>query len=46
MDVDQRRYHSRLWSIRDSQILCYLQNIKQSMRRRYLHLRQFSSERG
>ena len=41
MDVDRGRYHARLWSVRDSQLLYYLQNLKKSRLHRVVSLRQF-----
>jgi hypothetical protein len=39
MNVDKGRFRARLWSIRDSQILYYLQNLSQSRRLRAVYLR-------
>jgi hypothetical protein len=41
MNIDNGRFHSRLWSIWDSQILYYLQNLKRSRELRTTQLRQF-----
>lgn len=41
MNVDSSRFNDRLWSIRDSQILYYLQNAGRSMRRRFSFMRRF-----
>jgi hypothetical protein len=41
LDIDRGPYHDRLWSIRDSQILYYLQNLKKSRLHRVEALRRF-----
>jgi GT2 family glycosyltransferase len=46
MSIDKRRFNSRLWSIRDSQLLYLLQNFKESHRRRSASLRQFLFSEG
>lgn len=46
MNVDQVRFRPRLWSIRDSQILHYLRNLKQSRINRTAFLRQFLARDG
>jgi hypothetical protein len=46
MDVDKRRFRSRLWSVKDNQILYYLSNLKKSRLMRFVYLRQFLSREG
>jgi hypothetical protein len=46
MDIDKGPFNARLWSIRDSQIVYYLQNIKKSRLRRLASLRQFLNQNG
>jgi len=46
MNVDRVRFQGRLWSIRDSQIVYYLQNLKQSIRSREVFLRHFMAGDG
>ena len=41
MDVDQWRFRARLWSLRDSQILYYLQNLRKSRLHRAEALQHF-----
>jgi GT2 family glycosyltransferase len=43
MSVDSARFNSRLWRIRDSQILYYLQNLKRSHANRKVAARSFLS---
>ena len=46
MDVDRRRFRARIWTVRDSQILYYLGNIKKSRNLRHVYVRQFLSSEG
>jgi len=46
LNVDIRRYSGRLWSIGDSQILYYLQNVKPSVKRKAAYLRELLGPDG
>ena len=46
MNLDSRRFYARLWNVRDSQILYYLQNLKQSRLARKAFLRVFLGRDG
>ena len=45
-NVDEGRFHSRLWKIRDSEILYYLTNLEESHRRRARYWRDFLRNEG
>jgi hypothetical protein len=46
MNVDRPRFRGRLWSLRDSPIVYYLQNLNRSRRARANHARQFVMDDG
>ena len=46
LNVDRGQFHDRLWNIRDSQILHYLGNFKQSRTNRKVYLWQFLARDG